>query len=357
MNKKEKLAFAVVAALAMTSGGFAFGQSVNNVSSDQVIYACVTGVNGNITKVSNTPKTCPKGTTPISWNMVGPKGDQGIRGDKGEGGLAGANGQDGETSVGSYLVSPDGDRHRIFTAQNSTSTFQAVLINGKIWQLNGNSLYPVSNPQIGSYALFTATDCNSTGYFPSADPMIQYANGAYSNPLDWDNNAYSFVATSNTALSDFKSIGYFDHNGPYPEFTCQLFDFSALKQAVSSWTTEIKAVLANPYYTNGPSSLRLDYTNCLMTENTPVYQTREHRLSNCMNSIGKNFTTTLENFSPGLVPWFRYTNIPISADSALEISGLLDASFFYSTPVLYEATKIGPAPQIDFANGWTLEVR
>ncbi len=92
MNKKEKLAFAVVAALAMTSGGFAFGQSVNNVSSDQVIYACVTGVNGNITKVSNTPKTCPRGTSPISWNMVGPKGDQGLQGVQGEQGLRGATG-------------------------------------------------------------------------------------------------------------------------------------------------------------------------------------------------------------------------------------------------------------------------
>jgi len=93
MNKKEKLAFAVVAALAMTSGGFAFGQSVNNVSSDQVIYACVTGVNGNITKVSNIQKTCPKGTTPISWNMVGPKGDQGSQGIQG---LPGAKGDPGD---------------------------------------------------------------------------------------------------------------------------------------------------------------------------------------------------------------------------------------------------------------------
>ena len=95
MNKKEKLAFAFVAALAMTSGGFAFGQSVNNVSSNQVIYACVTGVNGNITKVSNTPKTCPKGTTPISWNMVGPKGDQGIQGLQGIQGVQGLKGDDG----------------------------------------------------------------------------------------------------------------------------------------------------------------------------------------------------------------------------------------------------------------------
>jgi hypothetical protein len=96
VNKKEKLAFSVVAALAMTSGGFAFGQSVNNVSSDQVIYACVTGVNGNITKVSNTPKTCPKGTTPISWNMVGPKGDQGSQGIQGSPGAKGDLGEKGD---------------------------------------------------------------------------------------------------------------------------------------------------------------------------------------------------------------------------------------------------------------------
>jgi len=91
MNKKEKLAFAVVTTLALTGGGIAFGQTINPVSSDQVINACVTGVNGNITKVSNTQKTCPKGTTPISWNKVGPQGQpgiQGIQGPKGDSGVS-----------------------------------------------------------------------------------------------------------------------------------------------------------------------------------------------------------------------------------------------------------------------------
>jgi hypothetical protein len=363
MNKKEKLAFAVIAALAMTSGGFAFGQSVNNVSSDQVIYACVTGVNGNITKVSNTPKTCPKGTTPISWNMVGPKGDQGIpgvtglKGDKGESGLAGANGEAGETSVGSYLISPDGASYRIFTAQNANSTFQAVLMNGKVWQLNGTSLYALSNPQIGSYALFTASDCSSTGYFTSAEPMIQYANGAYSNPLDNENNAYSFVETSNTALSDFRSIGYFDNSGPYPEFTCQLFDFSALKQAVSSWIAEIKGVMANPYYASETSYLRLDYANCLMSEVTASGKGRPHQLSNCLNSSGSNLISILENFSPNLVNLFRWSQPYIAESSSSEISSRLAESYFYSAPIGYKAMKIGPTPKIDFVHGWSLEVR
>jgi hypothetical protein len=138
MNKKEKLAFAFVVALAMTSGGFAFGQSVNNVSSDQVIYACVTGVNGNITKVSNTPKTCPKGTTPISWNMVGPQGVQGMpgtagmKGDKGETGaqgLAGASGA-GVGQSDAYLVDPAGIEHPIV---NFGGSVPLVKVNDTYW--------------------------------------------------------------------------------------------------------------------------------------------------------------------------------------------------------------------------------
>jgi len=112
----------------MSSGGFAVAQYVNNVSSDEVIYACVTGINGNIVKVSNTRKTCPRGTTPIQWNAVGPRGEQGIpesavaKGDKGDTGtqgpqgdqgVQGVNGKDGVDSArfGHYLLSPDGYKH------------------------------------------------------------------------------------------------------------------------------------------------------------------------------------------------------------------------------------------------------
>jgi hypothetical protein len=82
VNKREKIVLAVAVALAMTSSGLAFGSATTNSGSDQVIYACVTGVNGNIVKVSSTQKTCPRGTTPISWNMSGPKGDTGASGEK-----------------------------------------------------------------------------------------------------------------------------------------------------------------------------------------------------------------------------------------------------------------------------------
>jgi len=143
MNNKEKLAFAVVAALAMTSGGFAFGQSVNNVSSDQVIYACVTGVNGNITKVSNTPKTCPKGTSPISWNMVGPKGDQGIRGLQGDKGNQGERGgAEFSTKPTSFMVSPAGDKYPIYLGKTLN---ESVYIDGLELPVVGN---PTETPHI-----------------------------------------------------------------------------------------------------------------------------------------------------------------------------------------------------------------
>lgn len=41
-------------------GGIALASSPNWVNTGQVIYACVTGVNGNITKVSNVENRAPE---------------------------------------------------------------------------------------------------------------------------------------------------------------------------------------------------------------------------------------------------------------------------------------------------------
>lgn len=192
MNKKEKLAFGIVAALAMTSGGIAYGQSVNNVSSDQVIYACVTGVNGNIVKVSNTRKTCPRGTTPIQWNAVGPRGEQGIpgsavaKGDKGDQGpqgeqglegQQGANGKDGGKSI--YLVGPGDLKYEIVG--------QLVDVNGDFWelnQLNYVSLRPVESP-IGRYEeFFDEPNCEGNKFFASNTARIIGSQIIYSSILE-----------------------------------------------------------------------------------------------------------------------------------------------------------------------------
>ena len=105
MNKTAKIVIASLATLLLTGGGFAIGQPFYSVNTNQTIYACVTGINGNIVKASNNPLTCPKGATPISWNTVGPKGEtgatgpQGLKGDQGIQGVKGDKGDRGETGA------------------------------------------------------------------------------------------------------------------------------------------------------------------------------------------------------------------------------------------------------------------
>ena len=209
MNKKEKLAFAVVAALAMTSGGFAFGQSVNNVSSDQVIYACVTGVNGNITKVSNTPKTCPKGTTPISWNMAGPKGDQGF---KGLDGLKGERGEQGKPGIAAdnpvpttYFVSPTGTKIPVYIGVLAKP---AIFYKGAEYQLFVSTNGSIPTVAVGTYGLidrsgelwFTTPDCSGQSYVVSGYNQQLYFRSAY-----FDQNIGRVVSMEQTNL-DAKDI-------------------------------------------------------------------------------------------------------------------------------------------------------
>jgi len=86
--------FGLVASAAATSP---------NLNAD-VLYGCVTPVNGNLTRVSTTPPTCPKNTSLITWGAKGAQGNvgaqgpvglQGIKGDKGDTGSQGPEGQQG----------------------------------------------------------------------------------------------------------------------------------------------------------------------------------------------------------------------------------------------------------------------
>ena len=88
------IGFGLVASSAATSP---------NLNAD-VLYGCVTPVNGNLTRVSTTPPTCPKNTSLITWGAKGaqgnagaqgPAGIQGIKGDKGDTGSQGHEGQQG----------------------------------------------------------------------------------------------------------------------------------------------------------------------------------------------------------------------------------------------------------------------
>lgn len=210
VNKKEKLAFAVVAALAMTSGGFALGQSSNSVSSDQVIYACVTGVNGNITKVSNTPKICPKGTTPISWNMIGPKGDVGPQGPRGAEGPAGSQTQSSNVPQ-TYVVSPSGTKYPVFNGISGVSVKVNSLIYsfGQEFPLGAFDSDKYFNDGNSVLNYFTSSDCSSTPLKIKYSPLEMPKGTVYTYAgFGTSNWSAAFVAKEapETSISQIKSI-------------------------------------------------------------------------------------------------------------------------------------------------------
>jgi hypothetical protein len=208
MNLKEKIAFGAVLAFALSSGGFAIAQS-NSVSSDQVIYACVTPVNAAIFKVSNVPHTCPKNTTAISWNVAGVKGDQGIQGTKGDTGFqglngstgtqgpqgltgpqgpkgdAGATGQKGDQGLSApitYAVSGSGEKYAILTGPFGGSF---INIGGYLYSVDG---YRGNAPALtGFYTWgpgfgYTSSNCSGTEYYlATSDEYIQ-EKFAYQDP-------------------------------------------------------------------------------------------------------------------------------------------------------------------------------
>jgi len=87
MRQNTKVTLAI-AALLLSSGGFAIGATTG------AIYACLS-TSGTLTKVAKVTPKCPKGTSLISWNQVGPQGPQGIAGPQGQAGQSGIDGENG----------------------------------------------------------------------------------------------------------------------------------------------------------------------------------------------------------------------------------------------------------------------
>lgn len=144
-------------------GGIAVASSPAWVNSGQVIYACVTGVNGNITKVSNVEKSCPRGSFPIYWNQQGLKGDTGAKGDqgsKGDTGAQGPAGADGSAiATGNKIVANDGS----FTY--SLISLDLVGFQNYFWNFNSatGAIAPKREPHV-SDIYFSNADCTGTRY-------------------------------------------------------------------------------------------------------------------------------------------------------------------------------------------------
>lgn len=160
MKKKILIRIAVATAVLLTAtGGYALGSGAPfTIDSSQPFYGCVTGVNGNITKVSNTPKTCPRGSVSITWNLAGPTGAKGDKGDTGNQGPQGAQGVPGvgSSNAAAYIESPDGStRYPIYSFNNANW----VKIDGNVYQITGQTLTPqVVN--LGYQLMYASSDCS-----------------------------------------------------------------------------------------------------------------------------------------------------------------------------------------------------
>jgi hypothetical protein len=99
----KKFKFGIVGSIAslILVGGLS-ASIVQAAAPETKIYACVTGINGNIIRVKMTPHTCPARTTPIEWSVSGAQGIQGVRGEagpRGEMGIQGPAGLEGKQGI------------------------------------------------------------------------------------------------------------------------------------------------------------------------------------------------------------------------------------------------------------------
>ena len=100
----------------------------------------MTGINGNITKISNIPHSCPKRSFPINFNNAGPKGEKGEVGPAGAVGPQGVKGDKGDPGTNSDGASSSSP---ILYANSGGEKFPVIYMlygfyvraNGSIWRL------------------------------------------------------------------------------------------------------------------------------------------------------------------------------------------------------------------------------
>ncbi len=188
MTKKRWLAAGSAAILLITAGAsYSVGVSTAPaIDNTKPFYACVTPVNGNITRVSNVQKACPKGTVPISWNSVGPKGDKGDPG------------QD-SSSLTKYYELADGTRYPMIES--------FVIVGGNFWQPGGNSKLAYEHSFFG----YTSSDCSGTPLLITSELVV----GGFKNlvhEIYQTSTLTSFVtfSPSSVSLSEIESFRYSD---------------------------------------------------------------------------------------------------------------------------------------------------
>lgn len=202
-NKVRYRLLALILAIGTVSlsGGYALASGQVTFMPNQTIYACVTGVNGNITKVSNFERSCPKGTSAINWNSAGPKGDQGIRGLKGDPGTGVNQNAHMENDLGQSpgaivpgfgSVQPSSEEYYA----NSGALYSAWTRQFIVHVVRDGLVYAV-DPRTGSYLstdflqpdwkFFTNSTCEGSGLIHDEGEML-----SRSNPQLIENQVYLF---------------------------------------------------------------------------------------------------------------------------------------------------------------------
>ena len=208
--KRHSIIAAAAAALAVVAGGTAAGAAVmaGPIDSSGVIHGCyypATSSGSHRVVLQNTGRSCPHGTTAISWNRTGPRGATGLQGLPG---IQGPPGQQGQQGLQGPQGVPGVSHLYTYLRTYSVGTGPQVAPVGSGFQ----SLGSLSLPS-GSYMVDATLDLNNTASFfgsnnsrliecqlgPAPDTGHLFLNGA-------DTDAPWGTLTMSVALGSASSV-------------------------------------------------------------------------------------------------------------------------------------------------------
>jgi hypothetical protein len=265
MNKIEKIAFASLAVIAVTSTGFAYGQSAQQVPSANSIYACVKAANGAVLQMSATKIACAKGAKLLTWSTAGPKGDQGIQGFPGVAGPKGDAGSSATTPVMTYVVNESGSKYPVFYGPVGP----AVQISGIEYSYTNDPKYPISNFRSDHDFSFKYQSPNCDG-----TPLVSYKAGE-APPLP--NTAYTGPDGHSITLSSQPDVKAESLRSFQTSQGCFDLDLSYWSNAYSVWLTEVLAAWNQIASSSNPTdaSFVASFASCSIDASWNDYWGRE----------------------------------------------------------------------------------
>ena len=252
MNKFEKFAFASLALVSIASTGLAYGQSVQQVLSSNSIYACVKVPNGTVLQMSPTKIACPKGAKLLTWNVAGPKGDQGLQGLPGVAGPKGDPGTSATKPAMTYVVNESGDKYPVFYGP----TGPAVQIAGIEYTYTNNPLYPIANfrSDQGYGFIYQSPNCEGTPFVATTTQLPSpLPNTAYTGA---DGHSITLAAKPDVKAETFKS---FQSNEG-----CLDLDITYWSNAYSNWLDKVLSDWAQISSSSNPTdgSFTANFETC-----------------------------------------------------------------------------------------------